>query len=731
MTVLNCHRKNLYGSVFYTIQSPIRSGFFISLICSSSYAENSPQQLSTQLPSIQVVAEQEYGAAQNGLFISKISPVGPWQGRTLQDTPYTIQVVSDELIKNLQASASPDEIYRINPVIQMTRSQFENDQPSYLSRGFKVATAYRDGLPSDQYGHGTTMEDTQQIEMFNGLSGFLYGPANVGGMVNYISKRSTNQPFHELQLASLGGDSWYTHVDFGGKFDQAKTLGYRLNVAKQGGETAIDRLEIKKTFASLALDWAPNDYFSVQLDAMQRDYEVHGNTADWKFAKGVSRLAARQLTNDVSWGQPWTKNEYESERYGAQLKWNIHDSLAFRAAYLESKSDRATQSATNTLIDAQHFSQNISRIYAAGQDSLTSQQHDRSSAAYIDQSFNTGNIAHTLSFGLQKVQSIQKRYAREAQGVDYKNLNIESPVIQPEPNGVAINRGDISTRSHTESTSWLVGDDIRVNERWSALLGVAYVEIKNKRSGYEAAQASPNISLLYKPVDALTTYATYIEALENGGTAPDTANGLSVINAGQTFDPLRSQQIELGAKYQWNHRLALNSAVYRIDKGLQYSQAINSTQAQYVQDGRQVHQGIEISATGQLTDQLSILAGYTKVDAKVKKQTQNPALEGKHPAEVAEDIFKVYAEYQLPNIDNLSFSAGVIYTGERYADALNTDRLPAFSLVNIGSRYTFNLAQYPITLRLNINNLLNKKYWNNALVLGDPRTALVSATVRF
>ena len=71
------------------------------------------------------------------------------------------------------------------------------------------------------------------------------------------------------------------------------------------------------------------------------------------------------------------------------------------------------------------------------------------------------------------------------------------------------------------------------------------------------------------------------------------------------------------------------------------------------------------------------------------------------------------------------------YTGERFADNLNTDRLPSFTLINLGARYQFNLEQYPVTLRLNINNVLDKKYWANATVLGDPRTTLVSATFRF
>ncbi|EOE3382065.1 hypothetical protein ACKEQN_003801, partial [Acinetobacter baumannii] len=53
----------------------------------------------------------------------------------------------------------------------------------------------------------------------------------------------------------------------------------------------------------------------------------------------------------------------------------------------------------------------------------------------------------------------------------------------------------------------------------------------------------------------------------------------------------------------------------------------------------------------------------------------------------------------------------------------------------IGARYNTKIAQFPVTIRGNIDNLTNKSYWSmpqfTSLMLGAPRTYLLSATIDF
>lgn len=699
-----------------------------TLISSTIFAEESG--LVNVLAPIKVTASKDIqGSADQGYKEDTVSQVGLWQGRSLQQLPYSIQVFSEDLIKNIQASSSPDEIYRLNPTSQLSRSQYENDQPISYIRGFRLLNAYRDGMQGDQYGHGTTTEDTQKIEVLNGLSGFLYGPGNVGGVINYVTKRSTDTRLNEVNLAHLGGHNWYTHGDFGGKFDEAGKFGYRLNLAKQVGDTTIKHQEIKKDLASLALDWQASDNLLIQVDAMHRDYEINGGAANWNFAPGVKRFSADRLKNNISWSTPWTNNYYHSERYGAHLKWNPTQNITIRGSYLDSYSQRGTQLTNNTITSDQTYDQSISRVFASGIDRMTSEQLDKRWATYVDFAFDTGQISHKLTTGWQMSDTQQKRYPRDAQTVVFKDLNLNSPSQMPKPIGQQLDRGNIQTRSHSQSKSWLIGDDIQLNDQWSVLLGAAYINIINKMgSGYDESKITPNLSILYRPIPALTTYLTYIESLEAGGIAADEYRGVAVTNAGDIFGPLKSQQIELGTKLSLGD-LLFTTALFKIDKGLQYYDVSTPTAPQFVQDGRQVHQGLEFTVIGKATNHLSLLGGFTWLDTEIKKQ--NPQLEGKRPPLVAQKMFKLFAEYTIPEHEALSISAGFNHTAKSYADTENTDKLPAYTLFNIGSRYQFNLKDNPLTLRLNVNNLFNKHYWANESILGDPRTIVVSGSFKF
>ena len=220
-------------------------------------------------------ALQSDGAASQGYRSDTVSAVGPWEGRTLQDTPYSISVVSRDLIENLQAT-TPEQIYRAVPTIQTGELSYRNDEPTVNMRGFQVYLPYRDGLFGDYIGLGTTTEDVERVEVFTGLSGFLYGPGNVGGMINYVSKRPTAERLNRVAVGNNGGGNWYVHGDFGGPIDSAGRLGYRINGFCQDGETAIDGLDIKKRFISGAFDAHVTDNLLLRFDAAYRDYDVQG-----------------------------------------------------------------------------------------------------------------------------------------------------------------------------------------------------------------------------------------------------------------------------------------------------------------------------------------------------------------------------------------------------------------------------------------------------------------------
>lgn len=78
----------------------------------------------------------------------------------------------------------------------------------------------------------------------------------------------------------------------------------------------------------------------------------------------------------------------------------------------------------------------------------------------------------------------------------------------------------------------------------------------------------------------------------------------------------------------------------------------------------------------------------------------------------------------------LELNAGVRRYGSYYNDAANTLKLPAYTLANIGAGYRIDGLHYPITLRGEINNLTDKRYWAVSGI-GAPRTLSANMQIDF
>ncbi len=683
------------------------------------------------LPAVQVSGAVETdGTAETGYRTNKVSGVGPWQGRSLQDTPYSVTVIPTELIENLQATTA-DQLYRVNPTTQLTWPQAQNDTPYVYMRGFLSTTPARNGLPGAMYGHGTSTEDVERIEILTGLSGFLYGTGNVGGLINYVSKRPTAERYNSITTGYTGGSNGYIHGDFGGPIDAEGRFGYRINAVVQDGETTINDFSIKKNFLSAAFDWKVTDKLLVQVDGSYRDYDSQ-RQAYWALATGAVRPSADRLDPDSLWSQKWTFFDVESKRLGTNIKWEASDNVTLRASWLKRRDTRAYSFSTNTIQPDGSYNQ--SNVIAAPQD-----MQGEAWNAFADFSFKTGAVSHKLTAGHLATRVTRYDHIDGSSTAPLRTgLSLDAPSYIDEPAWAPHGQLPNWNSSISRQSNWIVGDDITFNEQWSMLVGLNRSTIDNSRrsspsdswqSSYKMSKTTPTISLLYKPVPHVTTYATYMESLEQGGVAPDfDRDGRPLVNAGEVMGPLVSKQVEAGIKATVGG-MQLAAALFEIDKGLEYTDP--SAQPVYVQDGRQVHRGIELTATGKVSRDWTLVGGLTLLDAKVKEQKQNPALEGKRPTGTAKQFFKLYGEYQVPGVQGLTLSGGFNRVGAAWADTMNTDRLPGYTVFDVGARYVMAAGGYPLTLRLNVNNLTDKRYWVNNSFLGDARVIVLSANLKF
>ena len=669
------------------------------------------------------------GSAEDGYRVDEISAVGPWQGRTLQETPYSINVVSEELIQNIQAT-NPDKIFIMNPLTQFTAPHSTNANASPVMRGFGSAMAHNGiGRERWHFNEDIVMEETAKIEVLSGLSGFFYGADSIGGNINYVSKRPTDERLNNITVGNTSGSNRYLHGDFGGQFDADGTFGYRLNVVTQDGDTHVEHQSIKRNSIGLVVDWQVTDDLLIEVNASKKDYQISSRPAFWYKKDIASRPKAKNIDTNKPWSQKWAGLKNNSQRLGTSFDWAITEHISWRSAYETADTEMDSYLTRNTLQTDTSYNQFIRKrapVVHSGSGGFS----------YLDISFNTGDIAHTLTTGWRFSKSHHQRYENGNIGnITYADLPLTSPSYFPEPDWGNPDLGPITEEWKLASHNFIIGDDIKFNEQWSALVGMSSVEVSISnywKADYQETAVTPTLSLIYQPVDNITTYASYSEGFEVGGIAEDSYQSTTnnVINAGEVMKPLTSSQIELGAKIEFDGIL-LTAALFEIDKGLEYYNAVNDKQYEFVQDGRQVHKGLEFTATGKLTENLSLVGGFTLLDAQTKDNKNSPELEGKRPREVAEHMFKLYGEYNITAIPDLVIDAGFSHTGSIYSDNANTELLDSYTLFNMGARYNLNLVNKDVTLRLNINNLTDEQYWATRRVLGERRTVSVSVSVAF
>jgi len=687
----------------------------------------------TELAEVQVMDTKDVkptareGSAESG-YRSSTATAGPLGTVPLRDTPYSINVTPGELIENRQAHTVSDAL-RTNPTVAtLMESNGYSSLSRVMIRGFTAAdqSELRDGLVDRSFTY-PPLENVERIEVMNGLSGFLYGFSAMGGTINYVTKQPATEPLAKLSGGWYGGGINYIHADLGGAapYTQERLTG-RFNIYHEDGSTYIDGGSQKRTLVSSALNLRLFPGTVLKADMYYQNYDVHGlqtyfnaSNGNWT---GIRVPSASQFNPGKQYGQSWTFNRSEKALLGVGLESKLNDVFTLRAAYRYGTMWRRYIYVGATLLDnAGNYSEKLT---------ATPRQEEITHSAYVlvDAHFDTWSVHHDLTFGYT---GTNYSYTRGADVLTVLGTSsIASPAGYDDP-GLAI--GGTTTFQKQYLDNFLIGDRITFNRFLSILMGVNFAQVRQKAGGastgiststFTQNRFTPSFGLIYKPIPSISTYFSYSQGLASGGTAPSTA-----INANQMLKPSVSEQYEVGAKAAlWGVDMTL--ALFRIDKVNEYTDPNDKI---YKQDGREVHQGIEMTVSGKPLDRLTAVGGFTLMDAAYERAANNPKIEGKTPINVPQEQARIYLEYQLPFVDNnLYVNAGANYFGRRPVDALNTSYMSGATTFDTGLRYQPLIWGHRITLNLNLTNIFDKRYWSyyrsgDGLLLGAPRLVSFSA----
>jgi len=358
--------------------------------------------------------------------------------------------------------------------------------------------------------------------------------------------------------------------------------------------------------------------------------------------------------------------------------------------------------------------------------------------------FSTGSVGHTISASAARYHG-EERNAYAMSGALIAN-NLYAPYASSAPPANLYTGGKLSDPqlfNEVLTSSVAVADTLSfaqdtvlltLGARSQTIEQISYAGYDGIETGsYKKSKVTPVAGIVFKATPKVSLYANYIEGLVKGSVAPTTANSQPVTNAGQVFAPYASKQKEIGAKYdggKWGGGVAFFTT----------TQASAFVQNQtYGLNGEQRNQGLEFSLYGEPLKGLRLLGGVTLINAE-QTQMEGGMTNGRDAIGVPRQQLNLNAEWDVAGVRGLALNARVLHTSSQYANAANTQVVPAWNRLDLGARYLMDIGSNRLlTLRGRLDNVLNTSYWasaggfpgSNYLVLGAPRTLVVSGSIDF
>jgi len=443
----------------------------------------------------------------------------------------------------------------------------------------------------------------------------------------------------------------------------------------------------------------------------------------------VAAAAPVPSANDVrrNYAQSWSKARTKDTFGTLNAEYDLSDSVMLYGGVGARKSNheflRHAVSVTNAAGD-----------FTVQPRDFTRDENVRTATAGVRNWFHTGPVSHEVnlaaSYFYMDFTNGGARYANASS-------NLYNPVQTPTPS--VATRQDAKVYTENKFSGVALSDTLgffddrlllTLGARWQRVIVDDWSNGIKGKTNYDEEKISPSGGLLFKATDKLSLYANYMEGLSQGKIAPSTSR-----NEDQIFPPFISRQVEVGAKYDAG-AFAVTAAVFRIK---QPAYETNATSRLFGPNGKRQNTGAELSVFGEPLKGVRLLGGVMYIDSKLK-DTTNGAWDGNRAPATPKYNVNLGAEWDVPTLEGLTLTSRGIHSSSQYLDQSNVKEIDAWNRIDVGARYAFKVDEKHITLRANVENVADKRYWSSAgasddsepgLTLSTPRTYLLSATVDF
>lgn len=652
--------------------------------------------------------------------------VGILGNRDVMDTPFSTMNYTAALIENQQARSIGDVLANDPSVVSGWPRDSYIDQPHV--RGFNILG--EDITYGGLYGVAPPtkmpVETVERVEVLKGTSAFLRGISpggSIGASINLVPKRAEDDPLTRFTATYDSRSQFGGHVDIGRRFGESDQFGIRVNGVYRNGEGAVRDNNNTMGNATVGLDYRSE---RVRLSAdLGYDRLKIERGAWWYFVDTGSFSIPKPPGKDVNPTQKWNYANSKTQYGMLRGEVDIASNVTAYAAVGGQHSQRDILSPEPVISNSQGDFLEYFSYRPAETRSTTGE-------AGVRVTFSTAAIQHEVTVGATGLW--QKNYAaREYNGEGASNLY--NPIYYPKPDFTTdLDNQPMTSRSNLSSV--VLADTMSMLDgRLLIMGGIRHqrVDVTDYTNGvgnsYDKSATTPGVGVVVKPWRNVSVYGNYMEALNKGPTAPDFA-----LNAGQVFAPYKSKQYEAGVKVDLDTWMATVSAFQATRPNAQYDPATRL----YSLNGEQRNRGLEFSVMGEPVRGVRVLGGAMLLDA-VLTSTPDGKNDGDNAAGAPKWVYRAGVEWDPAFVPSLTLTARVNHASSQYVNTGNTQKIPAWTTLDLGARYVLSMPNAkPVTLRLGVDNVFDKRYWASAagvsggwLNMGSPRSVSLSAQFDF
>ena len=614
----------------------------------------------------------------------------------LIELPHSIQVLNKEFIDDTGATT-------LQQAIRFTSNVSGGDTrgDGFIIRGFGT-TILRNGLSFTS----STNNDPiafERVEVVKGASAVLYGTSAPGGLINLVDKKPLARAQTTIQTQAGSYDFYKASIDTTGpvarlgKFE----INYRAIGAYEDSQSFLDHAYRQHGFLSGALGVrrGATDVtlrFTYQHDNVRESFTkpyvffpagstngvllnlpdnfYRGELTDYRHIRAALAEAVVEHQFSSSWAVRWVSRYNDSYDVG-------------QGVFISNQGTSINLWPRNSQLIQNDEQQRMSEINILGKFKIGPSSHQVLAGANL---FNAHTFATNYRYNL-----------------DTPAIDIFSPVYGAVPTTEVLGVRRL-TNTITDFTGYFLQDQFSFGDgRLNLVAGIRKDELKqnvyNLRTGTVAPnpddQVSPRYGALWRASKQWSVYVSYNESFTP-------ASGASSFQ-GVPFPSPTAEQTEGGVKFELlDGRLNGGASVFQNTRRNQVTtDPINPSFS--IATGEITSKGAEIDIGVDLTKQWQLIAGAGWIDATITSDSV-AANVGRGFVSVPKFTTSAWTKYDFKSgpLKGVSAGFGIVHEGERWANTLNTVKVPGYTIFNALVGYNTG----PHRIALNLENLFDKSY---------------------